>query len=254
MSISEKTLELNICSQIYHNLQACDFNVVWRGLTQQQEAEEGFDAATKLSGGCFLAFQFKKPEYKVRRKLWMFETPCHQLDALTTLSKKETQLNPRSKVFYAFNIDYCSPNIDSCFFDECCIEKMRTAGPNYDFLFRTWLIDVAQLQGQQLPPVVPRKKPLHRIFADCTGAKMEGACNQLTVCNLYCYLRTLCKEKKDKRGVVEPSDNLSKILRENEEISRDSDRRESEGDTTKRSPYSYFTGRSFGALITPKGT
>ena len=47
MRLSEKTLELNICSQI-SNLLAN--RVFWFGLTQKQEAIAGFDSCFKLKG------------------------------------------------------------------------------------------------------------------------------------------------------------------------------------------------------------
>ncbi|HEV7224459.1 MAG TPA: hypothetical protein VGN42_17255 [Pirellulales bacterium] len=53
--IAEKTVELTACSQF-----ACLFGVkmVWFGLTQKQERQYGFDAATNLGGRAFI-LQFK---------------------------------------------------------------------------------------------------------------------------------------------------------------------------------------------------
>ena len=42
--LSEKTLELNFASQLNHR---CGGTLLWFGLTQKQEAECGFDIATK---------------------------------------------------------------------------------------------------------------------------------------------------------------------------------------------------------------
>lgn len=60
--LSEKTIELSTCAQFgqwfsfYHHLPL--FPMVWFGLTQKQERQHGFDAATNLGGRAFI-LQFK---------------------------------------------------------------------------------------------------------------------------------------------------------------------------------------------------
>src|SRR5262245_32723891 len=91
MRLSEKTLELNFCSQFRYLLRR---NVLWFGLTQKQEAEAGFDACTKI-GGRVIIFQFKAPFQKIgggRR----FSAQHDQMMNLKKICKE------RFSVFYAF--------------------------------------------------------------------------------------------------------------------------------------------------------
>jgi hypothetical protein len=61
MRLAEKTLELTLCHQIGATLfpwppwpPRGGPQRIWFGLTQKQEAEAGFDAATRLHGGRLL--------------------------------------------------------------------------------------------------------------------------------------------------------------------------------------------------------
>ena len=62
MRLSEKTLELTLCSQIATHLSR---RMIWFGLTQDQEARAGFDACTRLNGR-ILILQFKASNKFVR--------------------------------------------------------------------------------------------------------------------------------------------------------------------------------------------
>jgi hypothetical protein len=55
MRISEKTVELNFCSQFTRLFNG---GIIWFGLTQRQEAQAGFDACTKV-GGLLFSFSSK---------------------------------------------------------------------------------------------------------------------------------------------------------------------------------------------------
>lgn len=74
MRLSEKTLELTLCSQIAAHLSR---RIIWFGLTQDQEARAGFDACTRLNGR-ILILQFKASN-KFVRGARQFRLPHRQL-------------------------------------------------------------------------------------------------------------------------------------------------------------------------------
>src|SRR5437868_9780797 len=64
MRLSEKTIELNYCAQATEIFSSLGRSVIWFGLTQKQEAQAGFDAATRI-GGRLLLLQFKASSHNV---------------------------------------------------------------------------------------------------------------------------------------------------------------------------------------------
>jgi hypothetical protein len=133
--LSEKTLELSICSQL---AAALGRRVVWFGLTQQQEARAGFDACTRL-GAQLLVLQFKasttlRDGGKTRR----FSAPHQQMMALRALARR-----PRG-IFYAL------PNLGTT----------RELSKNSELLTQTWLLDVALLPA--LGPPTKRSGGIRR--------------------------------------------------------------------------------------------
>jgi hypothetical protein len=92
MRLSEKTIEINFCSQFAKSVGR---TVVWFGLTQAQEARAGFDACTRLGGKLFL-FQFKASAYVLKSGARRFQAKHAQL-----LKLKHNCGSSRS-VFYVF--------------------------------------------------------------------------------------------------------------------------------------------------------
>lgn len=83
MRLSEKTLELNLCSQI---AAAQAQRIIWFGLTQTQEARAGFDACTRINGR-ILILQFKSSNQFVRGAR-RFRIPHEQLVKLRWRSRR----------------------------------------------------------------------------------------------------------------------------------------------------------------------
>jgi hypothetical protein len=147
MRLSEKTIELNVCSQLTQYLRG---RIIWFGLTQRQEARAGFDAAIKL-GGRLILFQFKASNYTLRRTLARrFYLEHQQLTALITRAADYGR-----SVFYVF------PMIGNT------VELRRYAG---DFVSNTWLLDVSTLQNPFPGPTTRwrtvRRNNMH--YADVT--------------------------------------------------------------------------------------
>jgi hypothetical protein len=76
--LSEKTLELTICSQISFY---AGHPMTWFGLTQREEARAGFDACTTLNGRLFV-FQFKASNITTNRGARRFTAPHNQMEKL----------------------------------------------------------------------------------------------------------------------------------------------------------------------------
>ena len=136
MRLSEKTIELNFCTQAARYLH----DPLWFGLTQKQEAQFGFDAGTR-DGLDLLLFQFKASNEFVEGER-KFKIPHDQLCNLQRLAK-----GPRS-VYYAL------PMIG---------ESSEVIG-NHDILGRTWLVDVADIPAVPAPlkrDGCPRKSRNH---------------------------------------------------------------------------------------------
>jgi hypothetical protein len=119
--LSEKTLELNFCSQAHS---ACPSRVVWFGLTQRQEAALGFDAAMEL-GGRLLIFQFKASTRLLQSGARQFQAPHEQMENL----RRRTGSAMRS-VFYVF------PMLGE-------LAELRAV--RGDVLGNSWLLDVTDI-------------------------------------------------------------------------------------------------------------
>jgi hypothetical protein len=106
--LSEKTIELTICSQISFY---SGHLMTWFGLTQREEARAGFDACTALNGRLFI-FQFKASNQIVRSGARRFIAPHIQMQKLQGICQ-----GIRGVVYYVFpligNTDelVASPNV-----------------------------------------------------------------------------------------------------------------------------------------------
>ena len=97
MRVSEKTLELNFCTQFSEHVRSR--HILWFGPTQRQEAQWGFDASSKL-GGQLIIFQFKAAKKRVGEGLWRFRVQHRQLCALQRLHQEH--VGERLSIFYGF--------------------------------------------------------------------------------------------------------------------------------------------------------
>lgn len=137
MKLSEKTLELNFCYQ-FPALSKC--NVLWLGLTQRQEAQEGFDVCAKMHGRLII-FQFKAPTKALTSN--RFRLNHEQLRAL-----KETSISLDAEVYYAFPLLSVTAEIS---------HKQNV--PEH-----TWLLDVSRLPMISEIPVSNAKQPMHSVL------------------------------------------------------------------------------------------
>lgn len=138
MRVPEKTIELNLCSQLNVLFGA---RLVWFGLTQEQEAKAGFDACAR-TGSTMLIFQFKASN-QFARGARRFHAPHAQMQAL------------RNRVRGDRRIYYALPDVGT----SSDIQK------NPDLLAQTWLLDVSKLPTTIPPPTTrtgsARKKGVH---------------------------------------------------------------------------------------------
>ena len=145
MRLSEKTLELNFCSQF---AAACPSPILWYGLTQLEEAELGFDVATRV-GGTSVLFQVKASAHTlVRSGRRQFRLPHDQLEALRALARPN---RPR-RVFYVFPLVGTTGEL---------------AASGGLVLANSWLLDVSTLVSTPAPTKkdgTPRLSNLH--YAD----------------------------------------------------------------------------------------
>jgi hypothetical protein len=142
MRLSEKTLEINYCSQ----LQAiCPNRIIWFGLTQIQEARAGFDVATRL-GGRILLFQFKASDYILRNGSRRFYLKHDQLINL------QNHVNSRRRsIFYVFPL----------------LGTTQELSRNSNIIDQSYLLDVATLPNLAIPTKrngQPRQNKIH--YAD----------------------------------------------------------------------------------------
>jgi len=140
MRISEKTIELNFSSKLNYHL---NNKIIWFGLTQKEEAKQGFDISCKLKTRMYF-FQIKATKKVLKSGVRQFTTPHHQLDALFKLSR----LSPYS-VFYVL------PD----FGNTSELIKLSTLD-NY------WLLDINQISSISAPTSKGgklRKSSLHYI-------------------------------------------------------------------------------------------
>lgn len=129
--LSEKTLELNFASQLNHR---CGGMLLWFGLTQKQEAECGFDIATK-SGNSLFIVQMKASSHILKgsdaRK---FKVPDDQLQSLRAIKVAGLSL-PKRSVFYAFPV----------------IGTVGELTAHPDIVHNTWLCDVTDCGAVAAP-------------------------------------------------------------------------------------------------------
>ncbi len=99
MRVSEKTLELTICSQLsvcygrwpFGPFQRWEEQPLWFGLTQKQEAQAGFDAATRIGSSRILILQFKAGRRLADGRI-RFTASHRQLLALGAQVKEQARL------------------------------------------------------------------------------------------------------------------------------------------------------------------
>jgi hypothetical protein len=130
--LSEKTLEINFASQLNN---ACGGKLLWFGLTQKQEANLGFDIATKIGAGLYI-IQMKASATLLKSNERQFKVPHDQLTQLLSLTTGGGGLIPKGCIFYAF------PTIGT-------VSELKL---HTNILVNTWLCDVADIPplGQPL--------------------------------------------------------------------------------------------------------
>ncbi|WP_295403123.1 hypothetical protein [uncultured Thiocystis sp.] len=139
--ISEKTLELNFASQLNHRIGG---NLLWFGLTQKQEAEAGFDIATRVGQDMFIVQMKASANILKKSKARQFKIPHDQLQSLLRL-----QL-PLGHVFYAFPL----------------IGTTQDLATHQDVVGNTWLCDITLLKNVDEPLTrtgTPRKDGCHYV-------------------------------------------------------------------------------------------
>jgi hypothetical protein len=127
MRLSEKTIEINICSQLNALFKG---QIIWFGLTQRQEAKAGFDACAKFRGRLIL-FQFKASN-KNTRVGRQFYTSHTQLQNLVTRAGKYTR-----SVFYVFPLIGTTRELKKY---------------NGNIASNSWALDVSSLPNPFPPP------------------------------------------------------------------------------------------------------
>jgi hypothetical protein len=143
MRLSEKTIELNFCSQVGRVLRP----TFWFGLTQRQEARMGFDAAARI-GGRTVVLQFKASANVLQSGVRRFWLPHQQLERLRGLTHP-----PRMR-----SVFYVLPNVGT---------SSEARGAAWNLLSNTWLLDAADLSAVKAPLTrdgTPRKREIH--YAD----------------------------------------------------------------------------------------
>jgi len=133
MRISEKTLELSILAQFTQRLGIP--NALWIGLTQGEEKQLGFDAASVVDGSLFI-LQFKASNIITGPGSFV---PWHRKFKLP-----HAQLTRLQFVATAFpgSVFYALPNVGNT--DELQL--------NRDLVAQTWLLAVDQLQNPYPAP------------------------------------------------------------------------------------------------------
>ena len=134
--LSEKTLELNFCSQ-FAALVQCE--TLWLGLTQFQGSKLGFDASITLKERV-IVFQFKAPKNGLKPS--EFKLDDRQLRVLMEATKQ------KRSVFYALQVIGISDELR---------HKQRV--PEH-----TWLLDIIDIPPNL--PVPDGKRPSHHAILD----------------------------------------------------------------------------------------
>lgn len=140
MRISEKSIELNFCSQF---ASAVSTRIIWFGLTQKQEARAGFDACTKLRGRLIL-FQFKASSYVLQTGARRFTAKHDQMNNLIA------RCGSTRSVFYVFPL----------------IGTTHELKANSNLVTQSRLLDVTRIPSLGVPLTnkgTPRKNRCHYI-------------------------------------------------------------------------------------------
>lgn len=148
--LSEKTIEINFCSQVTKMLGHRP--IWWYGLTQAKEAELGWDVGTKTAGWWAL-FQIKASN-RLRKGVRRFQTAHHQLTAL-----KENTEGP-GEVFYVL------PTIGN---------NDELVSSSFDLLSNVCLLDLAEVPEMGPPTTATgtlRKTGIHYLDLDARGQKV----------------------------------------------------------------------------------
>ena len=149
MRFNEKTFEINYCAQA-SAYWAPQFRTVWWGLTQRQERQYGFDAATMV-GSRYVIFQFKM----LKR---------------TNTEARYGELRYQAEHFQMVDLRRRAKRNGAVFYVLPTIETMAELLRNSDLIQQSWLLDVAQLPDPiQQPSGVynianRRGVPPHRIY------------------------------------------------------------------------------------------
>lgn len=171
--LAEKSIELTVAAQMGAALKQ---RMVWFGLTQKQEREYGFDAATNLGGTAFI-LQFKASStviksgpYKGRRK---FACQHQQMQALVSRFGSI----PGSCFYLLPDVGLFS-------------ELQKISG---DLIENSFLIDVSDLQD----PIPPsgRKNDYHYVYLDAKTSKATMT-SEPTQLNRIIRLSTFIDEMK----------------------------------------------------------
>lgn len=165
MRVSEKTLELTLCSQLswLHTRWPRPFffhgpdQPLLFGLTQKQEAQAGFDAATRLGSGRILILQFKARK-RLKRGGIRFVAPHSQLVALQARVKTQKRL-----------IYYVLPEVTQT-------HELNSGSPWV--LATTWLLDVSDIPSLGVPS---RKSQNHNLTLDPKSGIVEIASDPVEV-------------------------------------------------------------------------
>lgn len=156
--LSEKSLELNFASQLNH---ACGGKLLWFGLTQKQEAEQGFDIATRIGKGLFIV-QMKASMHVLKSGERQFKAPHDQLENLRKLTVQGGGAIPKGCIYYAFPVIGTPVEL--------------TTYP--DVLANTWLCDVADIPPLGSPTTSsgsPRKDGNHYVNVSPGAAPLDSS-------------------------------------------------------------------------------
>ena len=129
--VSEKSLELNVCSEMLQCLRGYpDYRkALWVGLTQREERQQGLDARIRNAGDLALMLQFKSPwPTNYGDDIYKFSINKRQHKALERLGYPEA-------VFYVFPL-----------YRRWC--KAHKHAPN--LLQDTWLLPVSCIPSRKL--------------------------------------------------------------------------------------------------------
>ena len=164
MRVSEKTLELTICSQLSIRCRPWLFEQfplglkqpLWFGLTQKQEAKAGFDAATKIGSSRLLLLQFKAGRRLTNGSV-KFSASHNQLKTL------------RSQVDISRSVLYVLPTVT---------QTLELAISNRWVLDSTWFLDVNDIPVLDAPN---RKSGCHSMYLNPNEGLVEIRSNPVQV-------------------------------------------------------------------------